>query len=105
METPFLGKFRPKNQNYLFKLKFATYTNSNMQIWMMLFTFFVFKWKYPFWAIFGPKNQNDRFKLKFGTYTNSNMQSSIAMFTFLVFDQKCHFLQNLVLKVKIINLN
>ena len=25
-------------------------TNSNMQNSMMLFTFFVFEWKYPFWA-------------------------------------------------------
>ena len=30
-EIPVLGKFRPKNQNCLLKLKFGTETNSNMQ--------------------------------------------------------------------------
>ena len=30
VETPFLGKFDPKNQNFLFKLKFGTRTNSDM---------------------------------------------------------------------------
>ena len=49
-ETLFWGKFSPKSQNYQLKLKFVTYTNSNMQNSMMLFTFFVFEWKYPFWA-------------------------------------------------------
>ena len=49
-EIPFLGKFGPKNQNYQFKLKFGTYTNSNMQNSMVMFIFFVFDWKYPFWA-------------------------------------------------------
>ena len=38
-ETHFLGKFGPKNQNCQFKLKFGTYTNSNMQSSLMLFTF------------------------------------------------------------------
>ena len=47
---PFLGKFGPKTQNYQFKLKFGTYTNSTMQNSMMLFTFFVFEQKYSFSA-------------------------------------------------------
>ena len=46
----FLGKFCPKNQNYQFKLKFGTYTNSNMRNSMGKFTFSVFDGKYPFWA-------------------------------------------------------
>ena len=50
LEIPFLGKFSPKSQNYQLKLKFGTYTNSNMQNSIMLFSFFVFEWKYPFWA-------------------------------------------------------
>ena len=50
MEIPFLGKFGPKNQNYQFKPKFGTYTNSNMQNSMVMLTFPVFEWKYPFWA-------------------------------------------------------
>ena len=47
---PFLGKFGPKNQNSHFKLKFGTYTNSNMQNSMVMFIFFVLEWKYPFGA-------------------------------------------------------
>ena len=50
MEIPFLGKFYPKNLNYQFKLEFGTYTNSNMQNAMVIFTFSVFDRKYPFWA-------------------------------------------------------
>ena len=46
----FLGKFAPKNRNCHFKLKFGTYTNSNMKNSMVMFIFFVFGRKYPFWA-------------------------------------------------------
>ena len=35
---PFMGKFGPKSQNYQFSLKFGTYTNSNMQNSMAVFT-------------------------------------------------------------------
>ena len=38
----FLGKFGPKTQNYHFKLKFCTCTNSNIQNSMVMFTFFLF---------------------------------------------------------------
>ena len=55
MEMPFLGKFGPKNQNTHFMLKFGTETNSNMQNSMTLFSFFIFEWKYPFWANFVQK--------------------------------------------------
>ena len=48
VEMLFLGKFGPKSQNYQFKLKFATYTNSNMQNSMVMFTFSVFDPKHPF---------------------------------------------------------
>ena len=50
VEILFLGKFGPKNQNYQFKQKFGTYTNSNMHNSVVIFTFSVFDWKYPFWA-------------------------------------------------------
>ena len=50
VEIPFLGKFGPKSQNCHFKLKIGTYNNSNMQNSMVMFIFFVFDWKYPFWA-------------------------------------------------------
>ena len=39
-----------KNQTCEFKLKFGTYTNSNMQNSMVMFTFSVLDWKQPFWA-------------------------------------------------------
>ena len=48
-EIPFLGKFDP-NQNCQFKLKFAFFTNSNMQNSMVMFTFPVLNQKYPFWV-------------------------------------------------------
>ena len=38
-EISFLGKFGQKNPNYQFKLKFGSYTNSNMQNSLMMFTF------------------------------------------------------------------
>ena len=47
---PFLGKFGPKNQNYQFKLKFVTWTNSNMQNSIGVFIFLVFDQKCRFWA-------------------------------------------------------
>ena len=51
VEIPFLGKFGPKHQNCHFKLKFGTYTSSNMQNSMMIFIYlFFFDRKYPFWA-------------------------------------------------------
>ena len=50
LEIPFLGKFGPKNQICQFKLKFATYTNSNIQNSMGMCTFLGFDPKYLFWA-------------------------------------------------------
>ena len=87
-EIPSLGKFGPKIQNWQMKLKSGTKINSNMQNWMVLFTFYVLNGKYSFWANFDPKKQNCQFKLKFGTPTNSNMQNSVVMFNFSDFDRK-----------------
>ena len=47
-EKPFLGKFGPKNQTCQFKLKFGTYTNSNMQNSMAVFNFSVSDRKHSF---------------------------------------------------------
>ena len=44
------GRFGPKNQNYQFKLKFGAQSNQNMQKSVVIFTFSVFDWKYPFWV-------------------------------------------------------
>ena len=46
----FLAKLGPKNQNYQFKLKFGTWTNSNMQNSMVVSILFLVDWKYPFWT-------------------------------------------------------
>ena len=53
---------------------------------------------------FDPKNQNCQFILKFGTWTNSNMQNSMAMFNFSAFYWNYPFWENLVQKIKIVNL-
>ena len=67
-ETPFLGKFGPKFQNCLFKVKclfgqiwskksellvlaeFWQLFNSNLQNSLVVFPFSVFNWKNPFWV-------------------------------------------------------
>ena len=49
-EILFSGKFSPKSQNYQSKLKFGACTNSNMLNSIVMFTFFVYDWKYPFWG-------------------------------------------------------
>ena len=103
MEIPFLGKFGPKNQNYQFKLKFGTYTNSNMQNSLGMFLFFCFWSEIHFLGKFGPKNQNYQFKLKFATYTNLKMKNWIVMFTFSVFDWEYAFWATLIQKIKIVS--
>ena len=50
LEIPFLGKLGPKNQNCQFKLKFSIWTNSNMQNWMVVFTFSILDLNQPFWT-------------------------------------------------------
>ena len=56
-ETPFLGKFVPKNQNCQFKLNFGTldkfkYTKFNNDV-----DIFCFQPEIPFLGKFDPKNQ------------------------------------------------
>ena len=48
VEILFLGKFGFKIQSCLFKVKFGTYTNSNMRNSMTMFGFSVFDQKYQF---------------------------------------------------------
>ena len=84
-EIPSLGKFGPKIQNCQIKLKPGTKINSNMQNWMVLFTFYVLN---VFGQILIQKKQNCQFKLKFGNATNLNMQNSVVMFNFSDFDRK-----------------
>ena len=47
-----LGKFGPKSENCQLKLKLGTYTNSNMQNSMVMFTFSGFGQEFAFWANF-----------------------------------------------------
>ena len=77
-----------RHQNWLFKVRFGSYTNSNMLNSMMIFTFLCFETKIPF---FGPKNQNCLLKMKFGTKTNSNLLNSMVMFAFSLLDRKYPF--------------
>ena len=51
----FLSKFRPKIQNCLFKVKFGTKTNSNIQNSMVMFIFFCFWLEIPFLSKCGSK--------------------------------------------------
>ena len=56
-QTPFLGKAGSTIQNCLFKAKLVTETNLNMQNSMVMFTFSVFDWKYPFWPNWSEKSK------------------------------------------------
>ena len=44
------GQVWPKKSKLLVEVKIWYLHNSNMQNSIMLFSFFVFEWKYPFWA-------------------------------------------------------
>ena len=96
---PFLGKFAPKSQNCLFKMKFGTRTNSDMQNSLVMFTFSVFDWKY-FLGQICSKKLNCQFKLKFGTKTNLNMCNSVVLFTFSIFDWKYLLGANFILEAE-----
>ena len=50
LETPFLDKFSPNNQNCQFELKFGTQINLNMQNSTAVFAFSRLDQKKPFWA-------------------------------------------------------
>ena len=53
-EVSFFWKCFPKNQNCLLKLKFRTYTNLNMENWIVIlfvcFFFFFLDWRQLFWV-------------------------------------------------------
>ena len=62
-----------RNQNYLSKLKFDTYFDSNMPHSMAIFTFSASHWKYIFLINMAQKFFFFFFKLTFGNWTNLNM--------------------------------
>ena len=51
-ENTFMQIFGPKSRNCQFKVKFGTFSNSNMRYSTVMFTYFVLDQKYPFWANF-----------------------------------------------------
>ena len=55
-ERPFSVIFGLQIQNCLFKVKFSTQTNSNIQITIVMLTFLVLDWKYLVCALFFLKN-------------------------------------------------
>ena len=97
-ETSFLGKFGPKKQNCLSKLKFVTQTNSEYTEFNGDVHFFYVSPEIPFLGKFGPKNQKSQFESKFGTYTNLNMQNTMVVFTFSIFHLKYLFLEQIWFK-------
>ena len=62
-----LGKFEQKNKNFLFKMKFGIWTNSNVPNLILMFTFSCFGPKTPP-VLAHPiqKNQICLFKIKLG---------------------------------------
>lgn len=64
---PLLGKFGPKNQSCLLKMKFRTYFNLSILNLIKMSTFSVTDRNVPFFSKFGLNNQNCLLKLKFWT--------------------------------------
>ena len=85
LEIPFLGKFGPKYQTWQFRLEFGSYTKSNQQNSVAMFTSFAFDPKYSFWQIWFKNSK--LFEVKFGTKPNSNMQNLVVMFIFCFWQQ------------------
>ena len=103
-EMPILGKFGPKNQNCQFKVKLDTWTNSNMQNSMVIFSSFFFDRKYPFWA---NSVQNVKIialsrNLVASLIPICRIQSCYLLFAFLT--RNTFFVQILVRKIKIVSL-
>ena len=80
----FLDKLDPKTQSYLFKLKFCTWTNSNMQNSMVMFTFSVSDWKYIFGQIWSKKSKLS-ISAEILHYTNLNKQDYVENMWCLLF--------------------
>ena len=105
LEIPFLGKFGKKNQNCQLKLKFGTCTNSNVQNSVVMFTFSVFNWNYPFWA-------NLVQKIKIVSLSWNLVPKLIRKYRiqwhcsfFFVLVRKHPFWANLVQKIKLVSLS
>ena len=104
-EPSFFCKFRPKDQNFQFNLKFCTQNNYQFEYAELnsVVHHSCVRPKRFFLGKFGPKTKYCQFKRKFGLFSNLKMQSSMAVFTFPVLDGKHHFGQILLKKLKIVS--
>ena len=105
LETSFLDKFGPKNQNRQYKLKFGTWSNWNMQDSVVMFTFSVFYWKCPFWV-----NLVQKIKIANLSWNLAQRLIQIRRIKWwcplsLFLERKYHFWANFVQKVKIVSLS
>ena len=91
------GQIWPQNSK-LFKVKFGLQTNSNMHNFVAVFTFSVFKPKYPFRANLFQKITVVSLSWNLVRKANSNMQNSMGIFTLFIFNHKYPFRANLVQK-------
>ena len=101
-----LGQIWSKNSK-LFKVKFDTKANLNMQNSMMMFTFSVFDLKYLFWANLVHKIKIVRLSWNFALdeFEYPELCRKYVLLTFSVLDQKNPFWSNLVKKIKNVSLS
>ena len=106
LKVHFLHKFDPKTQNYQFKLKFCTKTNSNIQNSYSDVHFFSFWLEIPFWPNLVQKlklvSLSWNFALNYFEY--AELCRKYVVFTFSVLERKNPFWPNLVKKIKIFSL-
>ena len=84
VDLPLWPKFGTKNQNFLFKKKYSSQTNSEMLSLMVMFIFLTVNERFYWWGIFGPKSQNIQFKIKLSAKINCNILNSAMLSTFYV---------------------
>ena len=101
----FLYKFGPKNQNFPFKLKLGSKTNSYMENSMVRFIFFVFDWKHLFWVHLFPNIKTVSLKIEnwyHYYFVHAEFRGDVHFFCFR---PETFFCANLVQKIKIVRLN
>ena len=104
-EIPLWGKFGPKNQNYLFKVKFGAETNSNMVNSMVIFIFLFSTQNSLFWENLVQKIKNFSFNWNLVPWLiqRCTIQWNCSMFLFPTGNTL--FLADLIQKVKIASLS
>ena len=85
---PFLIKLGPKNENCQFKLKFGTYTNSNMHNSIVIITFFLFPTGILLFEQIWSKKSKLLVSAKTWYLDKLLYAESIVVFTFSVLDRK-----------------